>query len=271
MEVRRVFERFFFGGRGTEPPPAPGDLNLKEFLRRARRFRGGLDHAKAHIAATDFGWYPYDSFSNFFPLKHILGEQERLLQELPGSLPVADIGCADGDLSFFLESLGCRVQAIDHPAPNYNGMKGVRALKAALNSSVEIYEIDLDKQFALPEDRYALVFFFGTLYHLKNPFYVLETLAGHSKHCLLSTRVARRTPDKQVGFDDLPIAYLLDERETNNDPTNYWIFSNTGLRRLLGRAGWDVRTYCNTGNTLDSDPASPQGDERAFCLLQSRI
>ena len=271
MGLRRVFSSLVPRRTAAEAPPAAGTLGLREFLRRSGRFRRWLNRIKAGINGGDFGgWYPYDSFSNFFALKRILGGHPELFQQLGGDGPVADVGCADGDLSFFLESLGCKVHAIDHPAPNYNAMQGVKALKAALASAVEIYEIDLDSQFRLPAERYALVLFFGTLYHLKNPFGVLETLARHASCCLLSTRVARYTPDRQVRFEDRPMAYLLDEREANNDPTNYWIFSNTGLRRLLKRAGWEVLGFCNTGNTADSDPASPERDERAFCLVRSR-
>ena len=44
-----------------------------------------------------------------------------------------------------------------------------------------------------------------------------------------------------------------------------------GLRRILHRTGWDVLDYMSVGNTTQSDPASPGGDERAVCLLRSRL
>jgi tRNA (mo5U34)-methyltransferase len=116
---------------------------------------------------------------------------------------------------------------------------------------------------------------------LKNPFGVLEQLAKCAHYSLVSTRVTRfnrpriassasDTNRQRVDFQSVPCAYLVSPSETNNDPTNYWIFSETGLRRILDRTGWDVLDFMTVGNTSDSDPASNQGDERAFCLVKSR-
>ena len=93
------------------------------------------------------------------------------------AIRVLDFGCADGDLAFFLESLGLKVLTFDHVRTNHNGMMGVRALKQALNSNVEIHELDLDNNFEIPEGRFGLALVLGILYHLKNPFYVLETIS----------------------------------------------------------------------------------------------
>ena len=70
---------------------------------------------------------------------------------------------------------------------------------------------------------------------------------------------------------DAPVAYLVDEFETNNDSTNYWIFTPAGLTRILKRAGWDILDRMSVGNTETSDPASPAGDERTFLLVRSRL
>jgi hypothetical protein len=163
--------------------------------------------------------------------------------------------------------------------------------------------VDLDSQFSLPQQEYGLVFFLGLLYHLKNPFYVMERLARSARHVVLSTRVAQYAQPVTRGYVEprsllwslasralrrfplplpvpasgmtriagLPVAYLVDERECNNDPTNYWMFTVDGLRRLLRRCGWEILDFTTTGNTLASDPASQHGDERAWCLARSRI
>jgi choline dehydrogenase-like flavoprotein len=192
----------------------------------------------------------------------------RYLMDQAGDKPVLDLGCGDGAVAFFMESLGARVHAVDNAATNYNGMRGVRALKDSLGASLEIHEMDLDGRFALPDAQYGLAFFLGTLYHLKNPFYALEAVARKTRYCLLSTRVARFTPGGAVDFHDLPMAWLLDDREANADSTNYWIFSEAGLRRLLGRAGWNVLAWTTSGDTRLSEPSSETADERAFCLLE---
>jgi tRNA (mo5U34)-methyltransferase len=188
---------------------------------------------------------------------------------LAGELPILDIGCADGATSFYLERHGFKLDVIDHPPTNFNGMRGVRTLKRALRSRIGIHAVDLDAQFRLPRQDYGLVLFLGLLYHLKNPFYVLETLSRHARFCVLSTRVTKFAPDRETLLRDLPVAYLVDPLETNNDPTNFWIFSRTGLERLISRTGWRLHHYLPVGNVEDSDPATPEGDERAFCLLET--
>jgi hypothetical protein len=61
----------------------------------------------------------------------------------------------------------------------------------------------------------------------------------------------------------------LGEDELNHDDTNYWIFSEPGLRRLLERTRWEILEFFTTGDTKASDPVSLDHDERAFCLLKS--
>lgn len=78
------------------------------------------------------------------------------------------------------------------------------------------------------------------------------------------------TTDKRTSLFTIPVAYLLDERESNNDPSNYWIFSDAGLKRILKRTGWDICDYITIGNTANSDPAISEGDERAFLFMKSR-
>jgi hypothetical protein len=162
------------------------------------------------------------------------------------------------------------VVTADHPAYNHNGMRGIRALKSALDSAVEIHEIDADRPFALPHESYDLVIFLGVLYHLRNPFYVLEELSRHTTHCLLSTRVARRYPDGAAMPAGMALAYLLAENELNQDNSNYFIFSEAALRVMLDRTHWDILDYVSLGDTSHSDPVRLDRDERAFCLLRSR-
>lgn len=263
---------------------AAPQMDIAEMKGRALTFMSELEARKSALAPSSFAWYPYNTLSNFLHLDALLTGEHRSLLELIGDKSVVDVGCADGDTAFFLETLGCTVQTIDYAPTNYNSLQGVRLLKNALSSSVEIHEIDLDAQFLLPQEEYGLVFFLGILYHLKNPYYALETLAKSCEYCLISTRIAKFSthnaeydtrltkpiPGKRTDFSHLPIAYLLDEREANNDSTNYWIFSDTGLRRILERTGWDICDFMTVGNTANSDPASAEGDERAFCLVKSR-
>ena len=237
-------------------------------------FHAKLQELKAEVGKTMPGlhWYQWGSLGNFACMDRLLTDSHRDLLALADGRPIADIGGADGDVAFFLASLGCEVDLVDHGPTNMNGLHGARALRDALGSSVVIHDVDLDSQFQLPREDYGLVLFLGILYHLKNPYYALERLARAARHCVLSTRVARVSPDKGTRFEHLPMAYLLDERECNDDPTNFWIFTEPGLRRLVARTGWEVLDYLATGDTTDSDPSSVgEHDERAFCLLRSRV
>jgi tRNA (mo5U34)-methyltransferase len=235
----------------------------------ASAFRNKLQETRRALRA-DFEWYPYDTLSGLAHLDRMLtGHHRTLLSSQGHGRRVLDIGSADGDLSFFLESLGYHVTALDHPAYNHNGMRGIWALKAALGSAVEICEVDVDRQFTLPHDSYDLVFFLGTLYHLRSPLYALEELARRTSHCFLSTKIARLLPDGKPMPPGMPLAYLVGEDELNRDNSNYFIFSEAALRIALARSHWEIREYMTVGDAR-SDPVRLDRDERVFCLLESR-
>lgn len=249
---------------------------------QALAFERSLVEKKHKLREPEF-WYHYGTLQNFWNLDKLLTGGNRLLLNLIGDKPTVDIGCADGDLAFFLETLGCKVQVVDYPPTNQNNLQGVKLLKEVLSSSVQIHEVDLDSQFSLPERNYNLAFFLGILYHLKNPFYALEALSKSARFCLISTRIARfnkravesenesakLNPSDRVELRNIPVAYLLDDREANNDATNFWIFSDAGFRRIMARTGSQIVDYITLGDTTDSDPASAKEDERAFCLARS--
>jgi hypothetical protein len=245
-------------------------MDIEQVKNQAWAFKAKLEALKQKLAPADFAWYPYETLANFAHLEALLSGRNRFLLDLIGAQTALDIGGADGDLAFFLESIGCEMQLLDNPPTNYNGLRGAKLLKQALSSSVEIYETDLDAQFSLPQQNYGAIFLLGILYHLKNPYYVLEKLAQATRYCFISTRIARFSPDHLLDFSRVPIAYLLLAHECNNDPTNFWIFSDAGLRRILDRTGWEICDYITVGNTVNSDPVTLEGDERAFCLVKSR-
>jgi hypothetical protein len=240
------------------------------------RFTASLDTQVERLRVArsqigdDIAWYPYHILGNVFHLDHMLSGENRDLARLAQGLPVADIGAADGDLAFALEDVaGWEVDIIDTVATNANGLRGAQALRDHLGSRVHIHDIDLDRPFTFPRDRYGLSFLLGTLYHLQNPYYMLSELSSHSAHCLLSTRVARFAGPGRTPIGDLPVGYLLAPGEANNDATNYWILSPAGLERLVQRAGWTIIERLNVGNTTESDPSAPENDERMFLLLAS--
>lgn len=243
-------------------------VRFSGLVRKGLRFRRKFEQAKREVSPRDFDWYPYDCFANLFYIQQLLHQAALSLEQIAGVEPVLDLGAADGALSFFLESLGYGVDACDCSGTNINRMQGLRALATVLSSQVEVLDVDMDGRFDLTR-QYGAALFLGTLYHLKNPFYALETLAKHAKFCFLSTRVARLSTDRTARLD-APIAYLLDAAECNADATNYWIFSPSGLRLLARRAGWHICAEASSGAS-DSDPKTAQGDERMFLLLRSTV
>lgn len=229
-------------------------------------FRDVLRRAKAQSGA-DFEWYRYDSLASLSHARDFLTAD---LEAVAREKGVLDLGCGDGDLSFYFESLGCPVTAVDHPAPNHNGMRGVRLLRRVLDSRIELREADIDTCFPKFERRFGLTLLLGVLYHLKNPFYVLDNIARISDYCIMSTRIARNFPKIGRVPDGTACAYLLEADELNQDNTNFWIFSSAGLDLLLKRSGFRILAEHSAGDTVDSDAVSLDRDERKFCLLRSR-
>lgn len=255
-------------------------MDISEIAKQAMKFMPQLEAKKASLA-VDFPWYPGGTLHNFPILDRILTGAHRDLHALIGEGTAVDIGAADGDLAFFLESMGIPMHVVDYPPTNLNGCRALHALKTAFDSKLELLEIDLDSQFRLPQGRYRFAFFLGILYHLKNPFFVLEALAKSAQYAVISTRIAshnvaeanrgaRGVNSARVQISDVPAAYLVDADECNNDATNFWIFTQAGLRRTLQRSGWDVLDFGTVGAVGQSDPATNGGDERAFCLVRSR-
>ncbi len=242
-------------------------IRFSSLVRHGLRFRRRFELIKKDTAPAGFAWYPHDSFVNLFPLERLRRAAGLALAEMIGTRPLLDLGTADGALAFLFESLGYTVHACDHSGTNMNRMEGVRLMAATLNSQVQIEDIDLDGGWD-PDQTYGLALFLGTLYHLKNPFAVLEQLSNRARYCFLSTRVACWSPDHTVELGRVPAAYLLAPDECNQDTTNYWVFSPPGLVRLAERCGWRVLASLRTGAS-NSDPTTAAGDERQFLLLES--
>jgi hypothetical protein len=148
-------------------------------------------------------------------------------------------------------------------------MRGVAALNTALGSKVRIAEINIDRQWRPPVKRCGLALFLGVLYHLKNPLGVLEAIGETARYCLMSTAVTRFAPGELRDISDMPAAFLAGRNGLRGDETNYWIFTEGGLRNLIDRAGWEVCCWLPLRDE-DSLLWGAQKDERVLCLLRSR-
>jgi len=97
----------------------------------------------------------------------------------------------------------------------------------------------------------------------------LERIKPTTRYCLLSTRVTSYLPGSKNKIADAPLAYLLGPDELNNDPSNFWIFTPEGLKKLLTRVGWKILDFRTFDNNKNSVPNSLQNGQRAFCLLEN--
>jgi hypothetical protein len=262
---------------GAGPPPGPQSLGppsaLSTPLRElADEVRSDLSEARKRPISGGQSWYPFDTLANLSHLETLGPLTRARLGELAGA-SVADIGAADGDVAFLLERFGCAVDLIDNAASNTNRLAGARTLRARLGSRMPIWDIDLDSGFILPRD-YDFAFLLGVLSHLKSPYQALERLAGGVREMALSTRIAAWTGPKgdpsRVAIRDSPLAYLVPSGAANDDTTNYWTFSEAGLRALIERSGWEILEFGVAG-AARSDPWTDGGDQRAFCYLRSLV
>lgn len=94
----------------------------------------------------------------------------------------------------------------------------------------------------------------------------LMGLAEHAERMVLSTRVANCLPDG-TRIEHSSMAYLLRCRESNNDPTNYWTFSRTGLETVLQRSGWSIKASYFFGAER-SNPVDIDADQRMFVYCE---
>ena len=216
---------------------------------------------------VDFPWYPYDTFSNLDHLAPLITPQLDGL--FSGGKRFADIGAADGALGYYLEHKNNQVDFYDYGPTNHNTLRGIRKLAELLNSKAGIYELDLDSQFQISNE-YDFGFFLGILYHVKNPYYILEKLSQHFQYIAVSTRIVRHFGKASPDVSGYAAAYLVGPQECNNDPTNYWMFTEAGLKQLFARTGWDLVSYRSVGDTIASNPQDGAHDERAFAILKAR-
>jgi tRNA (mo5U34)-methyltransferase len=238
----------------------------QDFFDDLDKFKSKLDLIKTEHKELSF--YPYGTLGVFYHIDNLLQDID-LLEMLQGG-KVLDIGGSDGDLSFFLnECYGIDCTIIENADTQLNELKGFEVLKSELQSNVELINMNIDKTFELRQ-KYDFAFFLNILYHLQNPFLALSELRNHVSTCILATRIAKYTPDN-ILIKDNPVAYLLDDYESNNDPTNYWVFSLEGIHRLIKRTGWKIIKEITVGESDNSTPSDNDKDERYWCLLRRKV
>jgi len=202
--------------------------------------------------------YPYDTISaNIDPLFYLLDSSGIIEEFEDGRIAkVCDVGCANGELSYCFSMTGFETTAVDFSYKHDQAPYIVSAISRQQDIPVAVIDTSVDTHFDLstlksaivydpirifPEDsRFDLVVCFGLLYHLKNPFAFLESLAKVSRYVALGTHLFTHLPNLRVRLDTEPVAYLVDSGELNGDPTNFWVFSEMAFHRLVRRAGFEI-------------------------------
>jgi len=238
-------------------------------LFRRQQFCDRLNAVKRELRGS-VNFYPYSTLGNLVHLDNLLCDINLRAEDVLTLGTFNDIGGADGDIAFYCEFLGAsKVNLVDHAPTNFNGLVGAMKLKEALNSSVNIIDIDLDTSngWEIVEEAETSIFL-GILYHLQNPFLALSQLSKKSKYLLLSTRVFDVL--NGMSITDRPCAYFYNSGESNNDPTNWWCFTDECLKRMIDRSGWEIIAYKRMGCDKNADPVDSRKDGRAVAYLKSK-
>ncbi|MGH9392907.1 MAG: class I SAM-dependent methyltransferase [Terriglobales bacterium] len=148
---------------------------------------------------------------------------------------VLDIGAWDGLFSFEAERRGATVTAMDtSPAKggNWGGTAGFEFAHRQLGSGVQFRAASVHELDPAEHGRYDYVFFFGVLYHLTDPVDALRRLLTVTRECCLIETAISLHPDAL----DRPIWEFMPGHD--NDPTNYWYPTISGLAAMLRMVGF---------------------------------
>ncbi len=234
-------------------------MTLTDFLAHLNTHKSAIEH--------DLGIsrYPYQTLDNWQRLADLFTAAGMTWPATLSQGDILDVGCGDGDLGFYLSHLGHRVDLLDYRETNQNQLRMAEAFASRLPGNHSVLSTDLDRGLNRFDRFYSFAITLGLLYHLKNPFLLLEDLATVTNYTAVSTRIV----DKAVLPDKTPGAYLVSDNELGTDNTNYWLFNSAGFRRLAERSGWRVLSSIRFGATRAGD--TNRHDAREALLLASKF
>jgi SAM-dependent methyltransferase len=179
-----------------------------------------------------------------------------LIAQLKVVLPFAtavDIGCGVGHFSNVLDSLGLNVLGLD--AREQNVLEARRRYPHIRFEVMNVEDLRL-----LQFGQFDLVFCFGLLYHLENPFQSIRNMSSMTTQVALLEGVCYPSRESMM--------VLVDEDDLDDQGVNNIAFypTETCLIKMLFRSGY---TYCFLPRSMPDHPFynPPEGPFRYRTLL----
>jgi len=264
---------------------------LEKFSNRLKAAQGSLREQRAGLLEAvrqdpefqreNITLYDFDTLDNIDMILQLVAARAEQLDEMPNKTMI-DIGCANGELGFAFEEASFAVALLDksHVAEGLgshvrqNAPLVASIIARSKGSQAVIFDQDVDEDFDPRRvidgfarsqrggpafDRFGLGVMVGVLYHLKNPYSVVEKLTRLCDYMILGTWVADCLPDRQRIIEDDQVVFLLEDRQLAADPSNYWIFTPRSFRVLVERCGWRILAEHSVTNP---SPGVPTGRVR---------
>jgi tRNA (mo5U34)-methyltransferase len=152
------------------------------------------------------------------------------------SRSVLDIGTFNGGLAFTLERLGAaRIVALDIYEPDTLGFAQV---KRFLDSAVEYVRGSVyDLRSVLGDEKFDLVFYWGVIYHLRNPLLSLDNVRSVVREDG-TVYVESAVSDGELGkLASASVARFYRRDELGTDSTNWFAPSTVCLQEWCASAG----------------------------------
>ena len=103
-----------------------------------------------------------------------------------------------------------------------------------------------------PKNKFAWQRFTASIDLPTSGYYEVWSRATDAKGATQPFQAANWNPQ---GYGGNPVAYLVEEDELNADYTNFWIFTEEGLKRIVRRAGWDIPRRPRGGGAVPRSPS----------------
>lgn len=209
-----------------------------------------------HIAGQNFGGnYP----------AHADHRLQRFLQLAPEPGRILELGCLEGGHSFALSKWATEVVAIDSRSDNLKKARWIQTLLDVPN--VQFVQANLETSALTPWGRFDWVFNVGLLYHLPEPWRLLQQIAEVAPRMFLWTHVSpehkarqRRNGYRGTVYREHGVADPL----SGMSGDSFWPTLEE-LRRMLQDAGFDAVQL------LDEEQSHPHGPAVTLQCCQSTV